>query len=120
MKIDINEEDLKKGLLGLVIALVEIIRDALKIQAIRRMDENSLKEDEVERLGIALQDLDRALEAIKSDHGIDEAVESFRGNLDCLVDDLLDEVLDGESDRTYRAEFSALQAAGKEDKTGSK
>lgn len=36
--IDIDTDNLKHGVLGLVIALVEIIRDALKIQAFRRME----------------------------------------------------------------------------------
>ena len=38
MRIDIKENDLKQGILGLVLALVEVIRDTLEIQALRRME----------------------------------------------------------------------------------
>ncbi len=39
MVLDIDEDNLKHGILGLVIALVEVIRDALKLQAMRRIEE---------------------------------------------------------------------------------
>ncbi|MDI6640389.1 MAG: gas vesicle protein K, partial [Methanocellales archaeon] len=65
MIVDIDEDNLKQGILGLVIALVEIIKDALEEQALRRIEGGSLTEEEVERLGEALMDLDEALESIK-------------------------------------------------------
>ena len=49
--VDIDEKSLKHGVLGLVIALVEIIKDALQLQAVRRMEGGSLTEEEMERLG---------------------------------------------------------------------
>jgi len=51
--IDIDEDNLKSGVLGLVLALVEIIRDALRLQAVKRMEGESLNEEEIERLGRA-------------------------------------------------------------------
>lgn len=87
--IDIDEGNLKQGVLGLVVALVEIIRDALKTQALRRMEGGSLTEDEVERLGQALMDLDTAIEQIKEEHGVGEAVQSVRHGLDSAVDDVV-------------------------------
>jgi len=38
MAIHVDEGNLKSGVLGLVLALVEVIRDALKIQALKRME----------------------------------------------------------------------------------
>ena len=32
MKLEINDKELKHGVLGLVLAIVEVIRDTLKIQ----------------------------------------------------------------------------------------
>ena len=61
MVVDIDEKSLKHGVLGLVIALVEIIRDALKLQAMKRMESGSLTDKEVERLGEALMELDSAI-----------------------------------------------------------
>jgi hypothetical protein len=94
--IDIDADNLKHGVLGLVIALVEIIRDALKIQAFKRMEGGSLKEDEVERLGEALMDLDTAIEQIKQEQGITQSVQSVRDGLDDIVDDVLDKMINPE------------------------
>lgn len=90
MVLDIEEKSLKHGVLGLVIALVEVIMDALKLQAVRRMEGGSLTETEVERLGQALMDLEIAIEEIKQEQGIAESVKSVRDGLDGIVDDLLD------------------------------
>lgn len=94
--IDIDADNLKHGVLGLVIALVEIIRDALKIQAFKRMEGGSLKEDEIERLGRALMELDEAIEQIKQEQGITQSVQSVRDGLDNLVDDVLDQIINPE------------------------
>jgi len=65
MPIDIDEKNLKHGVLGLVVALVEIIKDALRLQAFKRMEGGSLTDEELERLGEALMDLDIAIEEMK-------------------------------------------------------
>jgi len=91
--VDIDERSLKHGVLGLVIALVEVIRDALNLQAMKRMEGGSLTEEEVERLGQALMDLDIAIEEIKEEQGIVESVRSVRDGLDDIVDDVLDRMI---------------------------
>jgi hypothetical protein len=96
MVVDIDEKSLKHGVLGLVIALVEIIRDALKLQAIKRMEGGSLTEEEIERLGRALMELDTAIEEIKEEQGIFESVKSVRDGLDEIVDDILDRIVSPE------------------------
>lgn len=90
--IDINEDNLKSGVLGLVLAVVEIIRDALKLQAVRRMEGGSLNEEEIERLGRALKELDVAIENIKEEQGVGEAVQSVRDGLDNIVNDVIDKI----------------------------
>ena len=96
MAIDINEDNLKHGVLGLVLALVEVIRDALKIQAFKRMESGILNEEECERLGEALMDLDIALEEIKEEQGITESVQAVRDGLDEIVDDVIDRMVNPE------------------------
>ena len=96
MPIDIDEKNLKHGVLGLVIALVEIIKDALRLQALKRMEGGSLSEEEVDRLGRALMDLDTAIEEIKKEQGISESVKSVRDGLDNIVDELLDKMINPE------------------------
>lgn len=94
--VDIDEKNLKHGVLGLVIALVEIISDALNLQAMKRMEGGSLTDDEVDRLGEALMELDSAIEGIKEEQGIVEAVKSVRDGLDEIVDDVLDRMINPE------------------------
>ena len=96
MVLDIDEKSLKQGVLGLVIALVEIIQDALKLQAMRRMEGGSLTEEEMERLGQALMDLDIAIDEIKEEQGIAESVKSVRDGLDDVVDDVIDRIVNPE------------------------
>ena len=96
MPLDIDEDNLKHGVLGLVIALVEIIRDALRIQAFKRMDGGSLTDEECERLGEALLDLDVAIEEIKEEQGITESVQAVRDGLDDIVDEVVDRMVNPE------------------------
>jgi len=94
--IDIKEDNLAQGVIGLVLALVEIIQDALRLQAIKRMESGRLTDEEVDRLGKALRDLDKAIEKIKEDHGVSEAVQNVRDGLDNIVSDVLDKVANPE------------------------
>ena len=96
MVLEINEDNLKHGLLGLVLAIVEIVRDALNLQAMRRMESGLLTEEEMERLGKALMELDIAIEEIKAEQGIVESVQSVRDGLDEIVDDVLDRIINPE------------------------
>ena len=96
MPIDIDEDNLKHGILGLVIALVEIINDTLKLQAMKRMEGGTLSEEETERLGEALMDLDVAIEEIKKEQGVTESVKSVRDGLDSIVDDVVDKMINPE------------------------
>lgn len=95
MVLKIDEKNLKQGLLGLVLALVEIIRDVLRHQAVRRMEGGSLTEEEVERLGCALMELDEAIQQIIEEQGLREAVQSAQHGLDRLLEgDLLEGLVD--------------------------
>ena len=96
MPIDIDADNLKHGVLGLVIALVEIIKDALRLQALKRMEGGSLTEQEINRLGEALMDLDTTIEEMKEEQGISESVKSVRDGLDSIVDELLDKIINPE------------------------
>lgn len=69
MVLNIDEDNLKHGVLGLVIALVEVIRDALRIQAFKRMESGLLSDEEINRLGEALMELDIAIDEIKKSKG---------------------------------------------------
>jgi len=113
--VDIDEKNLKHGLLGLVIAIVEVVTDTLKAQATHRMDGGSLTEEEIERLGEALMELDNAIDEIKREQGVSEAVQSVRGQLDDLantvINDLLGADIPGEVRRASGGKASARGTA---------
>jgi hypothetical protein len=96
MTIDIDEDNLKQGLLGLVVALVEVIQETLEHQALRRMESGRLTEEEIERLGGALMELDDALEHIKKENGIEETVKSVREGLDNIADEVVGKMINFE------------------------
>lgn len=89
MAVKIDEDNLKQGLLGLVIALVEIIEEVLERQALKRMESGRLTEDEIDRLGKALMETQKALEKIKSENGIEDVVKSVRNDLNNVVDNVV-------------------------------
>ncbi len=97
MVINIEENNLKQGILGLIIALVEIVKEALKHQAVKRMEGGNLTDAEIERLGEALMDLDAALEQIKEELGIADSVMSVRDGLDGIVDEVVEKFLNPDS-----------------------
>ena len=96
MVLKIDEDNLKHGVLGLVMAIVEVIRDALQIQALKRMESGILSEEEINRVGEALMELDIAIEEIKKEQGITESVKGVRDGLDEVVDDVLDRMINPE------------------------
>jgi hypothetical protein len=90
MPINIDEDNLKSGLLGLVVTLVEVIQEVLEREALRRMDSGRLKEEEVDRLGMGLMELDEALDRIKRENDIDDMVNKLRLDLDKVVEESID------------------------------
>ena len=70
--INIDENSLRNGILGLVLAVVEILRDALQNQATRRIESGSLTDEEVERLGNTFMQLADQMERLKKEFGLDD------------------------------------------------
>ena len=94
MTIKVDSDNLKEGLLGLVIALVEIIKEVLQKQAIYRLDSNSLSEEEAEKLGLAFMQLDETIEKIKKENNLEKVTDKIRSDLDNLVGDSLTKLID--------------------------
>lgn len=69
-RIALDQGDVKKGLGKLVLTLVELLRELLERQAIRRIEAGSLIDEEVERLGTTLLELSEQMESLKRDFGL--------------------------------------------------
>ena len=71
-RIDLDPDDIERGLAGLVLTLVEFLRQVLERQAIRRMEGGTLSDDEVERVGLALMRLEQKVGEIAAQFGLDQ------------------------------------------------
>lgn len=69
-RIALDPESVKNGLGQLVLTLVELIRQLLEKQAMRRIEGGSLTEDEIERLGLTFLELDRQMVWLKKEFGL--------------------------------------------------
>ena len=54
LRIDLDPENVGRGLAQVVVAVLEVLRELLERQALRRIDAGDLTADQVERLGSAL------------------------------------------------------------------
>ena len=94
MTIKVDSDNLKEGLLGLVIALVEIIKEVLQRQAIYRLEGNSLREEDAEKLGLAFMQLDETIKKIKKENNLEKTSDKIRQDLDNLVDNSISKLVD--------------------------
>lgn len=65
-----DPDDVKRSVAKLVLTLVEAIRQLLERQAIRRMDERTLTDQETEDIGTALMRLEEAIREIGGQFGL--------------------------------------------------
>jgi hypothetical protein len=66
-----DPREVRKGVMKLVLALAEFIRQLLERQAVRRMEAGTLTDAEVERLGTALAQVEDTLRDIAESAGLD-------------------------------------------------
>lgn len=65
MRIEGDREDLARSLARLVLTLIELLRQLMERQAIRRVEAGGLSEEQIERLGQALIALEQRMEELK-------------------------------------------------------
>ena len=71
-RINAAPENAERGLAQLVLTLVELIRQLVERQAIRRVEAGNLGEEDVERLGQALLRLDERMKEILAEFELTE------------------------------------------------
>jgi hypothetical protein len=64
-RVNADRESLEKGLAQLVLTLVELIRQLMERQALRRIEGGSLSADEVERLGETFMLLEQKMDELR-------------------------------------------------------
>jgi Gas vesicle protein K len=71
-RVNADRENLEKGLAQLVLTLIELLRQLMERQALRRIDGGSLSAEEIERLGQTFMLLEERMEELKEQFGLDD------------------------------------------------
>jgi hypothetical protein len=69
-RVSADPESVEKGLVQLVLTLVELLRQLMERQAIRRMEAGELDDDEVERVGTTLMLLEEKMTELRDHFGL--------------------------------------------------
>ncbi|MGA6205020.1 gas vesicle protein K [Nocardia testacea] len=69
-RIDTDPETVERGLVTLVLTLVELLRQLMERQALRRVDAGDLSEDQVERIGTTLMLLEQRMDELREHFGL--------------------------------------------------
>ena len=71
-RINADPEDTERGLAKLVLTLIELLRQLMERQALRRIEGGSLSEDEIERLGQTFLKLAARMAELKQIFGLED------------------------------------------------
>ena len=69
-RIAADPESVEKGLVTLVLTLVELLRQLMERQALRRVDQGDLSDDQVERIGSTLMALEERMTELRDHFGL--------------------------------------------------
>jgi Gas vesicle protein K len=86
--VDVTPESVEQGLAKLVLTLIELLRQILERQAIRRMEGGSLTGEQVESMGQALMKLEQKVHELTTHFGLrPEDLNLDLGPIGKLLDD---------------------------------
>lgn len=86
-RLETDSESVQRDLMKLVLTIIELVRQLMERQAIRRVDEGDLTDDQVEELGVGLMRLEEAMTELREQ--FDLSVEDLNldlGPLGTLLD----------------------------------
>jgi hypothetical protein len=72
-RIDADPESVERGLVTLVLTLVELLRQLMERQALRRVDDGTLTEDKIDEIGRTLMALDDRMTELTDHFGLTRA-----------------------------------------------
>jgi hypothetical protein len=86
-RLETDHESVERDLLKLVLTVVELVRQLMEKQALRRVDQGDLTEEQVEGLGLGLMHLEQAMSELKSRYDLTtEDLDIDLGPLGSLLD----------------------------------
>ena len=71
-RINADEESVEQGLAKLFLTLMELVRQLLEKQAIRRIDAGTVSDEEIERMGETFFKLERKMAELKATFGLQD------------------------------------------------
>ena len=71
-RLNADPEDLERGLAQLVLTLIELLRQLMERQALRRIEGGTLSDEEVERLGRTFMALSERMDELKRAFGLED------------------------------------------------
>ena len=71
-RVNADPEKVEQGLAQLVLTLVELLRQLMERQALRRMEQGNLTDEQIERLGETFMKLERRMEELKAEFGLED------------------------------------------------
>lgn len=70
-RIDSDPASVERGLVSLVLTLVELLRQLMERQAIRRVDRGDLTDEQIERIGTTLMLLEEKMTELREHFGLE-------------------------------------------------
>jgi len=83
-RVDADPERVERGLAQLVLTLIELLRQLMERQALRRMETGTLTDEEIERMGLTFMRLEQRMDELKAQFGLED--EDLNLNLGPLGD----------------------------------
>jgi len=71
-RVNADPEQVEKGLAQLVLTLVELLRQLMERQALRRMEQDTLTDEQIERLGETFMKLESRMDELKKHFGLED------------------------------------------------
>ncbi|HET7760200.1 MAG TPA: gas vesicle protein K [Gaiellaceae bacterium] len=71
-RVEADPEKVEQGLAQLVLTLIELLRQLMERQALRRMETGNLSDEQIERLGETFMKLDRRMRELTEHFGLEE------------------------------------------------
>jgi uncharacterized protein Yka (UPF0111/DUF47 family) len=72
-RMETDPDSVERDLFKLVLTVIELIRQLMEAQALRRVDEGDLSDEQVEALGLGLARLEEAMEELKARYDLTTA-----------------------------------------------
>ena len=69
-RLDTDPESLQRDLMKLVLTIIELVRQLMERQAIRRVDQGALTDEQIERIGTTLMLLEEKMAELRDHFGL--------------------------------------------------